>query len=248
MSTSTDDLAISVQCDRAPDFPSCGSLNQHLTVRSRRSRMCRVLIVLLCSAQLIIILSIGLSVDAKRYEFAPPPPPVPRYPEQFDQDMITVQKLMLAQIQGVYRTYVCTSTVMCVTAFIVIIFGAWNSAYITAKCDTSRMPFDFPSKGTISNVSQDVGTPHGRIWTAALAVSGLLLLASAYTFWLYRPWPKTLTGHESAIDPYINPLRSTMLAPLAEKLFRSFWLCVPPVLLIITGGRALPTSDAGTLP
>lgn len=95
-------------------------------------------------------------------------------------------------------------------------------------------------QGTISNVAQDVGTPHGRLWTAALVIGGILQLSSSYTFLLYRPFDYPgATVHDS------NPFVACAFMPVSEKIYRAVWLVVPSVGFMTTGVIPAVTEGRG---
>ena len=83
------------------------------------------------------------------------------------------------------------------------------------------------AQGTVSNVHQDVTTTRGRMFAATLFISGMLLLVSRYTFYLYRPWAAA-----GLLDT--NPMQVPMLVPPLEKAFRAVWCVLPAVGFMLT--------------
>eukprot|EP00913_Durusdinium_trenchii_P019595 g18420.t1 len=66
----------------------------------------------------------------------------------------------------------------------------------------------------------------GRLWTTSLALASILLTASMYTFWIYRPWwPQVDFEH--------NPLASSVLEQRAERRARTAWALVPNVGFVL---------------
>ena len=105
---------------------------------------------------------------------------------------------ILAFLIGLNRVLVSTAAMMCILCFAVVVGGVTTATYVAASCDMTRLPYDFLQKGTVSNVAQDVATPKGRLWTAALSIASLLHLRRRTRFGSTgrgcRPSTPTRTG------------------------------------------------------
>ena len=213
------------------------------------SRAYQVLFAALSLFTLVLILAFGLAVHPENeagqrgLRRAPPPDlnvsaidPAVLVAADVEAIKILIQTI-LAFLIGLNRVLVSTAAMMCILCFAVVVGGVTTATYVAASCDMTRLPYDFLQKGTVSNVAQDVATPKGRLWTAALSIASLLHLASSYTFWLYRPWL-------SAINPNENRLAVNVLVPVYEKTFRALWLVVPPVGFLMTA--VIPSVSGGT--
>lgn len=132
---------------------------------------------------------------------------------------------------GMNRQQKMQSSIMAITAFLLMLGGTLTSSFISAF-DTALAPHDFYQKGTLSNLAQDINTPHGRLWATALIVCSMLLLFSMYPFWLYRCWSPCHSYEE-------NPIVHGVFEPKWERMLRSLWLVVPNVGFILTG--AIPS-------
>mmetsp|Transcript_23126 Transcript_23126/g.41810 ORF Transcript_23126/g.41810 Transcript_23126/m.41810 type:complete len:387 (-) Transcript_23126:325-1485(-) len=120
----------------------------------------------------------------------------------------------------------------CVTvAFLAAILSTVGSSLVVTF-KPHHLPADFNEKGTLSNVSQHVETPWGRLFAVSLFTAGLLLLMSNYTFWLYPAWSTDLDISE-------NPLALASLASYSERRWRVAWMVVPSVGFMITA--AIPS-------
>lgn len=81
-------------------------------------------------------------------------------------------------------------------------------------------------------MSQDVSTPHGRMFTVSLFTASLLSLISMYTTTLYRPWSPGLSVAE-------NPFFKVAFAPRWERRWRLAWVIIPNVGFMFTA--AIPS-------
>lgn len=111
-------------------------------------------------------------------------------------------------------------------SFGLVFLGTMTSTYIATR-DWDKAPKDFRQKGTISNMAQSVQEPQGRLWTTSLALASILLTASMYTFWIYRPW-------YPLVDFQHNPLASSVLERTTERRARTAWALVPNVGFVLT--------------
>lgn len=127
------------------------------------------------------------------------------------------------------------------SSFVFVLVG-WGSIVIAQFVTTLEVnesphlvPADFEKKGTLSNCTQDISQPNGRMFTVGLFTFGLLYLISHYTVWLYRPWAPW-------IDPNV-PYNAIQFEHSNEKNWRCAWLLIPNVFLMFTA--AFPSlSDA----
>merc|ERR1712216_479146 len=116
------------------------------------------------------------------------------YPTQQNCDIpaesgypFNIEHLGLAFSDGLSRQKQIESSVLVITAFIYILVSTSISS-LTVIFHPRVTPFDFTTKGTLSNVSQDVTTSRGRLFTAGLSLACLLSMVSQYTSWIYRSW------------------------------------------------------------
>lgn len=121
----------------------------------------------------------------------------------------------------------------------VIAFGCVVLATCVSTLEVNRnpelVPPDFESKGTLSNVSQDIKQPNGRMFSVGLFTFALLLITSSYTTWLYRSWAPYVDANQPFNGPSWQPKR--------EKICRAIWVSVPNTLFMFTA--AFPSfSDA----
>lgn len=114
------------------------------------------------------------------------------------------------------------------TSSCITVSALWNAS----ETDLQLLPHDFYQKGTLSNIAQDVSSPHGRLWATALIVASVVLFVSMYPFWLYRCWQPLHTSES-------NPLVHGVFQSKTERFLRSFWLVAPNVGFILTG--AIPS-------
>eukprot|EP00930_Biecheleria_cincta_P050812 TRINITY_DN35987_c0_g1_i1.p1 TRINITY_DN35987_c0_g1~~TRINITY_DN35987_c0_g1_i1.p1 ORF type:complete len:275 (+),score=31.89 TRINITY_DN35987_c0_g1_i1:257-1081(+) len=107
---------------------------------------------------------------------------------------------------------------------------------IPASILVTRSPwktkYDFEQKGTLSNATQDIKTPHGRLWSVALFTAALLMLNSMYTYTLYRPWIGSGQVNTAMFGRFMG--RSNLLSSRAEKVLRTTWVVLPNVGLLLT--------------
>ncbi|CAK9097155.1 unnamed protein product [Durusdinium trenchii] len=131
----------------------------------------------------------------------------------------------LAFMIGYGRQMRLQASILVDISFGLVFCGTLTSTYI-ATSDWDKAPKDFRQKGTISNMAQSVNDPQGRLWTTSLALASILLTASMYTFWIYRPWwPQVDFEH--------NPLASSVLEQRAERRARTAWALVPNVGFVL---------------
>ena len=129
---------------------------------------------------------------------------------------------------GINRQYKLQSAIFAVCAFFLIFGGCVTSSLIALVLPLSHAPRDFAQKGTLSNVSQDLMSPHGRLWSTALVVGAILNMVSMYPFWLYRCWAPWS-------DDATNPLRHPTFQTKQERLVRTCWVVFPSVGFILAG-------------
>ncbi len=127
---------------------------------------------------------------------------------------------------GVNRQFKLQAAILSITAF-VLLLGGTAVASVIALSHKAYVPEDFMQKGTLSNLSQDQTSPHGRLWTTALVISSILLLTSMYPFWLYRSWVPWINPHE-------NPLVHACFQSKPERILRTLWVVLPSVGFILT--------------
>mmetsp|Transcript_11513 Transcript_11513/g.20375 ORF Transcript_11513/g.20375 Transcript_11513/m.20375 type:complete len:387 (+) Transcript_11513:71-1231(+) len=144
---------------------------------------------------------------------------------------VSVDDLSLSAIDARERDKVLEAVNLVVIAFGATVLASITSALV-ATYKPEMLPPDFQTKGTLSNVSQDISTPHGRMFTVSLFTAALLMLMSRYTYWLYRPWYPEL-------DLATNPFMRNSLGPRAERRWRSAWANLPNVGFMFTA--ALPS-------
>lgn len=123
--------------------------------------------------------------------------------------------MALALLYGVNRQQCDQAAIMTVLSFFIILGGTLTASVVTTL-DPRLVPDDFMQKGTLSNVAQDVTTPHGRLWTTALFIAPVLLITSMYPFWIYRSWVPWLSEQD-------NPLGHGVFESSGERLFRTVW-------------------------
>lgn len=131
----------------------------------------------------------------------------------------------MAALIGLGRQQTLQASILVVLASLLILGGTWTATIIVTQ-EPAKTPLDFSQKGTISNVTQDVATPQGRLWSVSLGSASLLLLTSMYTFWIYRSWAPCV-GDD-------NPLVTSVLQYATERKLRAFWAAVPNVGFLLT--------------
>eukprot|EP00931_Biecheleriopsis_adriatica_P040721 TRINITY_DN2332_c0_g1_i2.p1 TRINITY_DN2332_c0_g1~~TRINITY_DN2332_c0_g1_i2.p1 ORF type:complete len:387 (-),score=65.09 TRINITY_DN2332_c0_g1_i2:73-1233(-) len=145
------------------------------------------------------------------------------------QDVTAGEKLGAASITtliGIGRQQKLQSSILVVVAFSLIGAGTLTATFI-ASLDQKNLPKDFRQKGTISNVTQEVSKPEGRLWTTSLGFGSVMMIISMYTFWIYRSWAPW-------VDLNLNPLVQPFYQPVAERRLRAAWGTIPYVGFILT--------------
>lgn len=137
----------------------------------------------------------------------------------------------LASLIGLDRQYKLQGSILTLVSFCCVWMATITSTHV-AMVHPDKVPTDFEEKGTLSNVSQDVTEPHGRLFTVALFTSGLLNIGAMYTFWLYRAWAPWY-------DPIENPLGHPTFQTRDERKFRTAWVIIPSVGFMFTA--AIPS-------
>eukprot|EP00930_Biecheleria_cincta_P101572 TRINITY_DN93214_c0_g1_i1.p1 TRINITY_DN93214_c0_g1~~TRINITY_DN93214_c0_g1_i1.p1 ORF type:complete len:391 (+),score=36.73 TRINITY_DN93214_c0_g1_i1:44-1174(+) len=131
----------------------------------------------------------------------------------------------MAALIGLGRQQTLQASILVVLASLLILGGTWTATIIVTQ-EPAKTPKDFSQKGTISNVTQDVATPQGRLWSVSLGSASILLLTSMYTFWIYRSWAPCV-GTD-------NPIVTSVLQYATERELRAFWASVPNVGFLLT--------------
>lgn len=150
---------------------------------------------------------------------------------QTQKELITEPQVTLSSLIALQRSTQLQSCLFCIISCGAVILSTMTSAAV-ATLDPKKVPDDFESKGTLSNVSQDVATPHGRMFTVSLFTASLLSLISMYTTTLYRPWsPALIIGD--------NPFMKVAFAPRWERRWRLAWVIIPNVGFMFTA--AIPS-------
>jgi len=144
---------------------------------------------------------------------------------------VSIEDIAVSTMDAREREKVLEAVNLVIIAFGAVIMSALTSSMV-ATYKPELLPPDFEMKGTLSNVSQDISTPHGRMFTVSLFTASLLMLISRYTFWLYRPWYPEL-------NLATNPFMRNTLAPRIERRWRSAWGNLPNVGFMFTA--ALPS-------
>jgi hypothetical protein len=137
----------------------------------------------------------------------------------------------LASLIGLDRQYKLEATILVVLSFCCV----WGSTLLSMHVAIfwpQFVPKDFSKKGTLSNVSQDVEQPHGRLFAVALFTSGLLNICGMYTFWLYRAWAPWWNVEA-------NPLGFPTFQSSSERRWRTAWVIIPSVGFMFTA--AIPS-------
>jgi len=137
----------------------------------------------------------------------------------------------LAFVVGFNRQEKLKAAIIAGTAFIGVFAGTITSSVITT-CDPDLVPKDFKQKATLSNVAQDISTPHGRLWTTFLVSAAIMLLVSMYPFQIYRCWAPWVTRD---VNPFVHPSMQWR----QERWFRTVWAVLPNMGFILTG--AIPS-------
>jgi len=146
------------------------------------------------------------------------------------------QTAALGGLIGLDRQYKLQASIFALVSFFCVVCAVLTSSVVVLH-DPDLVPGDFHEKGTLSNVSQDVREPHGRLFSVALFTSGMLMVSSMYTFWLYRPWAPTY-------NPLLNPLDQAIFEGKVEHYYRALWVILPNVGFMFTA--AIPSlSDSG---
>lgn len=150
---------------------------------------------------------------------------------QTQRQLITEPQVALSSLIALQRSTQLQSCLFCMIAFGAVVLSTLTSAAV-ATLDSKKVPDDFESKGTLSNVSQDVATPHGRMFTVSLFTASLLSLISMYTTTLYRPWSPEILLED-------NPFFKVAFAPRRERRWRLAWVIIPNVGFMFTA--AIPS-------
>lgn len=122
--------------------------------------------------------------------------------------------------------------------FTMIFLCTVTASYLTAAFHET-LPFDFKQKGTLSNISQDVSTPEGRLFAVGLVFGALFFIQSNYTAQLYRSWASHRTQDTNTTD-------HSAYQPLFERRLRGLWCVVPQVGFMLTGALPSLSGPMGT--
>lgn len=137
----------------------------------------------------------------------------------------------LANLVGLDRQYKLQGTILVIVSAVCIWGSTLTSSHVTVF-HPEALPGDFVEKGTLSNASQDVAQPNGRLFTVALFTAGMLNIVSMYTFWIYRSWAPWY-------DPIKNPLGHPTFQCRWERRLRTVWVIAPSVGFMFTA--AIPS-------
>ena len=140
----------------------------------------------------------------------------------------------LALIIGFAKQQVRQSSVLADIAFGLVFCGTLTATVIATlqpgRTDEDEqkgtVPKDFYQKATLSNITQDMQKPQGRLWSTALGLASVLLVVSMYTFWLYRSWQPWVIAKD-------NPVASPVMQYSAERRLRIAWALVPNVGFVL---------------
>lgn len=149
-----------------------------------------------------------------------------RLSKPFSKRTDPVADTSLALLIGFSKQQVVQSSVLVDIAFGLVLSGTLTATVIaTLEPDAQSVPRDFLQKATLSNMTQDMTQPQGRLWSTALGLASVLSVISMYTFWLYRSWA-----------PYVdmnNPIHSIVLERALERRLRIAWALVPQVGFVL---------------
>ncbi|CAE7485668.1 BFAR [Symbiodinium necroappetens] len=149
-----------------------------------------------------------------------------RLSKPFGKPTDPVADTSLALLIGFSKQQVVQSSVLVDIAFGLVLSGTLTATVLaTLEPDAQSVPRDFLQKATLSNMTQDMTQPQGRLWSTALGLASVLSVISMYTFWLYRSWA-----------PYVdndNPIHSIVLETALERRLRIAWALVPQVGFVL---------------
>lgn len=200
-----------------------------LSARTSTPRGGRVCLVI----AFVIVASFVLAcVLASLGQAAPKPSPPEGCPS------LTLQKTNITRADiatmgtlfGLHAVMVNSSSTFVIFAALAVMLSTLTSALVVTF-HPENVPPDFEQKATLSNVSQDTSTPHGRMFTVALFTASLLMLLSQYTTWLYPPWLPWWRPH----DIFMH----TVYESPGEQFMRIAWVALPNVGLMFTA--AIPS-------
>eukprot|EP00927_Polykrikos_kofoidii_P002548 TRINITY_DN11016_c0_g1_i1.p1 TRINITY_DN11016_c0_g1~~TRINITY_DN11016_c0_g1_i1.p1 ORF type:complete len:371 (+),score=11.68 TRINITY_DN11016_c0_g1_i1:161-1273(+) len=125
-----------------------------------------------------------------------------------------------------------------------LVIVAWVSAVASSVTSAIVVTFiphkvqsDFESKGTLSNVSQDIRTPWGRMFAVMLFVACLVSMTSMYTLHIYPSWYPLSTPKKFYV---------TMYQEFNEIRWRILWATLPNVGLMYTALLPSLSKNKGT--
>lgn len=144
------------------------------------------------------------------------------------QDFNTATLVAVAQSVGQERDQQLHSAILVQISWVAATLSLGTSA-IVVSFSPQRVPHDFETKGTLSNVSQDVETPRGRLFAVMLFIAGMLQLISTYPSQLYRPW-KFLEEVDAGGDPF----HQSISVPRIEKKLKMAWTALAGVGFMFT--------------
>lgn len=150
---------------------------------------------------------------------------------------VTEPLVALSSIIAIQSQTTLQSGIFVIISFFCVLLSTATSSAV-ATLDPKRVPPDFEEKGTLSNVSQDISSPHGRMFTVALFTASILSLVSMYTTTLYRPWSPNLIETE-------NPFSKVAFSPRVERRFRLAWVIIPNVGFMFTAAIPSKTLTPG---
>jgi len=152
---------------------------------------------------------------------------------------LTPGGLGLGTMLGMQRQWQLQSSIFTILALLCVVGSAVTSSLVVTR--TQEAPLDFVSKGTLSNVSQNTATPHGRLFAVSLFTAGLLQIFSMYSFWLYRSW---IPRVDLQADPFIPPI--PFFADNTERCLRTVWVILPQVGFMLTASIPSLSENART--
>lgn len=142
----------------------------------------------------------------------------------------------IAGVLGESRTETLHAATLSITAFFCVILCTVTAAVVVTFMP-EKTEADFEVKGTLSNVCQNIATPHGRIFAVMLFTGGLLSLTSGYTLHIYPSWfPKS--DKVSFFFPNFQRRQ--------ERVWRMCWIAIPNIGLMFTSLLPSLSNNDGT--
>jgi hypothetical protein len=128
------------------------------------------------------------------------------------------------------------SALMLVALFSAILCTITSAFVVTFR--PKNAPWDFEKKGTLSNASQDVSQPRGRMFAVMLFIACMLSMVSMYPLYIYPAWNSWVTDPGLAFFP--------MFQDTTEVQWRIAWGTIPYVGLMYTALLPSLSENKGT--